>query len=157
MPERKGLHMIRKALCALLAAALLLLPAAALAAGINEATMVYEDEDNFQAQQTISDAALLTELERILMSARENPVNIDGEHTMNCTLMCVTDTDIIDFACSTDGSAFITDNASETTYAVDAGDMDRLWQIFSEVKNGMGVEAADAFEDWDDAETMDDA
>ena len=149
--------MIRKALCALLVAALLLLPAAALAASITEATMIYEDEDGFQTQQTVSDPALLSELEGILLRARENPVSMDGEHTMNCTLMCVTDVDILDFACSTDGSAFITDNATEVTYAVDAGDMDRLWAIFSEVKAGMGIEAADAFEDWDDAEDMEDA
>ena len=154
MSERKELHMIRKGICALLIAALLLLPAAALAATISEATMIYEDEDNFQSQQTVSDPALLAELERILRGAHENPVNVDGEHTMNCTLLCVTETDIIDFACSTDGSAFITDNASEITYAVDANDMDRLWVIFSEVKAGMGIEAADAFEDWDDAEDM---
>ena len=53
--------MIRKALCALLVAALLLLPAAALAASITEATMIYEDEDGFQTQQTVSDPALLSE------------------------------------------------------------------------------------------------
>ena len=142
--------MFKKTLCALLLCALLM--PAALAATITEATLVYEDEDSIQVQQTLTDPALLSELETILAAAHKNPVDLNGEHTMNCTLMCVTAEDIFDFACATDGSAFITDNATETTYAVDADDMDRLWEMFSEVKTGMGIEAADAFEDWDDAE-----
>lgn len=147
--------MMKKWICALLLAALLLTPTA-LAAVITEATMVYEEEDNLQTQQTVTDAALLSELEGMLQTARQNPVSSDGEHSMNCTLLCMTAEDILDFAVATDGSAFITDNATEITYAVDANDMDRLWEIFGEVKAGMGVEAADAFEDWDDAEDMDD-
>ena len=49
---------------------------------------------------------------------------------------------------ATDGSAFIVDNATEQTYAVNADDMDRLWEIFDQVDAGKGLEAEEAFEEW---------
>lgn len=138
---------MKKWLCALLLAALLALPVAALAAGVTEATLIYEDYDEQHVQQTISDAATLKEIQAILSRAKKNPVD-SVEHTMNCTLMCVTDADILDFAVATDGSAFIVDNATEQTYAVNADDMDRLWEIFDQVDAGKGLEADEAFEEW---------
>lgn len=137
---------MKKWLCALLVAALLA-AGSALAAGITEATLIYEDYDGAHVQQTVSDAALLKELQQILARAKKNPVG-EVEHTMNCTLMCITNEDILDFAVATDGSAFIVDNATEQTYAVNADDMDRLWEIYDQVNAGLGVEADEAFEDW---------
>ena len=138
---------MRKWLCALLAAALLAMPVSALAAGITEATLIYEDYDEVHVQQTVTDKALLKEIQAILARAKQNPVD-EVDHTMNCTLMCVTTGDILDFAVATDGSAFIIDNASEQTYAVNADDMDRLWEIYDKVDAGKGIEAETAFEEW---------
>ena len=37
---------------------------------------------------------------------------------------------------------------TEQAYAVNADDMDRLWEIYDLVNAGMGIEADEAFEDW---------
>ena len=138
---------MKKLICALLLAALLALPVSALAAAITEATLIYEDYDGDHVQQTVTDQALLAEIQAILARAKKNPVGAI-EHTMNCTLMCVTDSDIVDFAVATDGSAFVVNNATEQAYAVNADDMDRLWAIYDRVDAGKGIEADEAFEDW---------
>ena len=138
---------MKKRICALMLAALLAMTAPALADAINEATLIYEDYDGNHAQQTITDRILLEEIQAILSRARQNPVE-DIEHTMNSTLMCVTDSDIIDFSVATDGSAFIINNATEQAYAVNADDMDRLWAIYDQVDASKGIEADEAFEDW---------
>ena len=134
---------MKKWICALLLAALLLAPAA-LAATIIEATMVYEDDDGNRVEQSVTSRELLGEIQEILAEAKRNPV-AEIHHTMNSTLMCVTEDDVVDFAVATDGSAFIIDNTTEKPYAVGADDMDRLWEIFDEVNAGMGIEAEDAF------------
>lgn len=138
---------MKRMICALLLAALLAMPISALADDIREATLIYEDYDGAHVQQTVSDKALLAEIQEILARAKQNPVG-SIDHTMNSTLMCVTDNDIVDFSVATDGSAFIVNNANEQAYAMNADDMDRLWEIYDQVDAGKGVEADAAFEDW---------
>ena len=138
---------MKRFICALLIC-LLALPAAAMAefmeeSQIGEAIMIYEDYDGQHVEQTVADAAELLELEGMLMRAAQNPAELQG-NTMNCTLFCMMKNgDIFDFAIATDGSNFITDMNTDMTYTFEAEDLERFWEIFSEVKAVMGFNASE--------------
>ena len=107
------------------------------AAQMTQAWMVYEDYSGARAEQVISDANQLEELEDILITARSHPSKLKG-CTMNCTLFCQTqDGEIYDFACATDGCGYIQNLEDKKVYDL-SGDYDRFWAMFSKVQTGMG-------------------
>lgn len=139
---------MKKAICALLALCLAALGASALAeTRLSEVQLIYEDYDGNAANETVEDAAVLQEIEEMLLRARMNPADSDGA-TMNCTLMCTEKSgEIRDFAIATDGRAFVADLTTGKTYLLADEDMDRLWEIFPLVYDAMGFDAA-LFMDW---------
>ena len=139
----EGLNM-KKTICALLLALVVALSAAALADGarLTEAVMIYEDYDGNRAEQTIDDETTLTELEWILERTAENPAKLQS-NTMNSTLLCMLPNgSIYDFAIATDGSGYITDMTTDKSYLMDAGDLERFWDIFDVIQQGMGYDAS---------------
>ena len=135
---------MKKLICALLAAALILaLGAGALAeTRLGEVQMEYEDYDDNHVNQTEDDEAVLQEIEDMLRRAKKNPGELDG-CTMNCTLLCTTkDGEIFDFAVATDGCAFIMERSTEQVYQLSEEDLNRLWEIFDLVYETMGFDAA---------------
>lgn len=131
-------------LCALLAAMLLM--ASAQAVSLEKAWMEYEDYSGARAEQQVEGEDLLRELEKMLMTAKDHPDKLDG-CTLNCTLFCMADNgEIYDFACATDGCPFIQSRKDEKVYNLGM-DYQRFWEIFAEVKTGMGFDASDVF-DW---------
>ena len=134
--------MKRKIIAALLACALLLGVGALAETRLSEVQMLYEDYDGNQANQTVSDAATLEELEQILVRARNNPAQLDG-CTMNCTLLCtLQEGEIYDIAIATDGCPFIVDLTSDKTFRLEDADRERLWEIFDLIQETMGYDAA---------------
>ena len=136
---------MKQLLCVALMAAMMLF-ATAQAASLERAWMEYEDYSGTRAEQSVEDPVLLDELAKMLMRAREHPDEPDGG-TQNCTLFCMTDAgDIYDFACSTDGSPLIQSGVNKGVYNLGV-DYQRFWEIFSEVREGMGYDASEVF-DW---------
>ena len=135
----------KRLICAALMAAMMLF-ATAQATSLERVWMEYEDYSGNRAEQSVEDAAVLEELEKMLMRAKEHPDEPDGG-TQNCTLFCMTDAgDIYDFACSTDGSPLIQSGVNKGVYNLGV-DYQRFWEIFSEVREGMGYDASEVF-DW---------
>lgn len=135
---------MKKLICALLLALVAALCTAALADGLvlTEAVMIYEDYDGYHAEQTLDEETDLTELQWILQRAAKNPAKIEG-NTMNSTLLCMlTNGSIYDFAIATDGSAIITDMTTDKTYAMESGDLERFWELFDVIRQGMGYDAS---------------
>ena len=136
---------IKKIICVTLLAALLLAMGVARAATLERAWMEYEDYSGGRAEQSVEDASTLQLLEAILKNASGNPDKLDS-CTMNCTLFCLTtDGDIYDFACATDGCPFIESGTNGKVYNLE-GDYDRFWDIFSDVREGMGFDASAFFD-----------
>ena len=136
---------MKQLLCVALMAAMMLF-ATAQAASLERAWMEYEDYSGTRAEQSVEDPVLLDELAKMLMRAREHPDEPDGG-TQNCTLFCMTDAgDIYDFACSTDGSPLIQSGVNKSVYNLGV-DYQRFWEIFSDVREGMGYDASVVF-DW---------
>ncbi len=134
---------MKKALCALLALAMLLTASATAAGRLAEALMIYEDYDGNRAEQTIDDAATLKEIESMLLRAAKHPAQLEG-CTLNCTLFCLLpDGDIVDFAVATDGCPYIVNNIDGQVYALESADQQRLKEIFDVIYEGMGYDAAD--------------
>ena len=137
---------MKRLICALLIGALALCTPALAAAKLSTAWMVYEDYSGNRAEQNVEDADLLKELEAILRRAFKNPTTME-ENTVNCTLFCMTvDGDIYDFACATDGSPYIQNRTNNDTYTL-GEDYDRFWEIFTIVREAMGVDASEVW-DW---------
>ncbi len=135
---------MKKTICALLLALVLALSAAALADGgrLSEAVMIYEDYDGSRAEQTIDDETTLTELQWILERTAGNPAKLQS-NTMNSTLLCMLPNgSIYDFAIATDGSGYITDMTTDKSYVMEAGDLERFWEIFDVIQQGMGYDAS---------------
>ena len=139
---------MKRMFAALLALCLLALCASALAeAKLTEVQMIYEDYDENYANQTVTDAATLAELEAMLQRARKNPGELDN-CTLNCTLLCTAnDGALYDFAVATDGCPFIVDRQTEKVYTLSEEDQARLWEIFDLIQETMGYDAASVF-DW---------
>ena len=71
-------------------------------------------------------------------------VVLDG-CTVNCTLFCMTESGrIVDFACATDGCPYIQNRANGDTYHLGV-EYQRFWEIFSKIRDGMGLEASAVF------------
>ena len=138
--------MKRFILCALLVC-LVALSVSALADGkLSEAILIYEDYDGNRAEQTVDDAAVLNEIEAMLLRAAKNPAELEG-CTMNCTLFCMLKSgEIYDFAIATDGCPYLTDLNSTNTYAFTDEDRARFWEIYDVVADTMGFDAGDL---WD--------
>ena len=137
---------IKKIICAVLLLALATGFAAAQAATLKRAWMEYEDYSGVRSEQAVEDAKTLDELEKILQRASRNRAKLEG-CTVNCTLFCMTtDGDIVDFACATDGCPYIQNRVNDATYTLGL-DYQRFWEIFSDVKTGMGYDASSVF-DW---------
>lgn len=137
---------MKKWICALLVA-LLAATAAAQAATMTEAVMIYEDYDGNRAEWTVSDADELQELQDMLLRAKDNKAELEN-CTMNCTLLCKVGEDtIIDFAIATDGCPYITSRDTDQTYRLTDADQARLWEIFEQIKDAMGFDAA-TFMEW---------
>ena len=136
---------LNKHICAALLAALLLaVGVVAQASSFERAWMEYEDYSDGHADQIIEDPETLATLEDILLRASENPAELDG-CTVNCTLFCETDSGkIYDFACATDGCPYIQNRANNDTYTLGV-DYQSFWDIFSEVRDGMGLEGSAVF------------
>ena len=134
---------MKRLICALLALGLLALAASALAeAKLSEIQMIYEDYDNNYANQTVTDADTIAELQEMLERARKTPAELEG-CTMNCTLLCTTKSgSIYDFAVATDGCPYITDMTTDKTYRLTDEDQARLWEIFDVIQEEMGYDAA---------------
>lgn len=134
---------MKRLICALLAAALLAMTGSALAAAkLTEATMIYEDYDGNHADWTVNDDDELKELVDMLNRAKKHKEKHETG-TMNCTLLCKVDGEtIVDFAIATDGSPYITDLKSNTTYRLSEEDQTRLWEIFEQIQEAMGYDAA---------------
>ena len=134
---------MKRAICALLALAMLLAGSAMAAPRLAEALMIYEDYDGNRAEQTVDTAAELEEIEAMLLRAAKHPAQLDG-CTLNTTLFCILpDGDIVDFAVATDGCPYIVNNVDGKVYAMETDDLARLKEIFDVVYEGMGYDAAD--------------
>ncbi|MBQ6374522.1 MAG: hypothetical protein IJJ45_08570 [Clostridia bacterium] len=132
----------KQLICALLL--MVLLCSAAQAASLEKAWMEYEDYSGNRAEQTVTDAGKLREIEKILTRARKNKAKLEG-CTVNCTLFCMTTSgDIYDFACATDGCPYIQNRDTDATYTLGL-DYVRFWEIFSSVRDGMGFDASSVF------------
>lgn len=124
---------------------MLLLTAAAQADGLQKIWMEYEDYSGNRAEQAVEDPAVIQELEQMLLRARNNPAQLDG-CTLNATLFCMTgDGKIYDFACATDGCPFIQSRTNEGVYNLGV-DFQRFWEIFADVRTGMGYDATSVFD-----------
>ena len=135
----------KRLICTCLLACLLALTATAQAAQLERAWMEYEDYSGNRVEQSVEDEKLLTEVAKILKRAKGNPAKLDN-CTMNCTLFCmVKDGDILDFACATDGCPYIQNRDTDDTYNLGV-DYQRFWEIFSDVRDGMGFEASSVFD-----------
>lgn len=135
---------IKKIICAVLLLALAAGFAAAQAATLKRAWMEYEDYSGNRAEQSIEDEKTLQELSKILMRAKGNKAKLEG-CTVNCTLFCMTESgNIYDFACATDGCPYIQNRSDDSTYTLGV-DYQRFWEIFSEIRDGMGVDASSVF------------
>lgn len=135
---------IKKLICLVMIMVLAAAFASAQAATLKRAWMEYEDYSGNRAEQTIDDAKLLSELSKILMKAKDNKAKLDG-CTVNCTLFCMTESgNIYDFACATDGCPFIQNRANNDTYTLGVN-YQRFWEIFSGIRDGMGVEGSAVF------------
>lgn len=135
---------MKRWICALLLAALMALPATALAdqAKLKEVLMIYEDYDGNRAEQSVDDAATLKELEDMLVRARKNRAELEN-CTMNSSLFCMVESgEIFDFAVATDGCPYITDRNTDKTYRLTDEDQARLWEIFDLVQETMGYDAS---------------
>ena len=130
----------------LLMIGLLAASASALAAAkLTEATMIYEDYDGQRCEQTVVDTATLKEVQDMLERAAKNSATLDN-CTMNCTLLCkVGEETLISFAVATDGCPFVTDQESGRTYRLEEDDWARLWQIYEQIQDAMGYDAALVF------------
>ena len=136
----------KRLICTCLLACLLALTATAQAAQLERAWMEYEDYSGNRVEPSVEDENRLPEVAKILKRAKGNPAKLDG-CTVNCTLsLQVKDGDIIDFACATDGCPYIQNRETDKVYSL-GGDFSRFWEIFSEVRDGMGFEASAVF-DW---------
>ena len=135
---------MKKLLCAALVLVMAMGLVSAQAASLKRAWMEYEDYSGNRAEQTVTDEKLLSELSKILMKAKGNKAKLDG-CTVNCTLFCMTESgNIYDFACATDGCPFIQNRADSGTYNLGVN-YQRFWEIFSEIRDGMGVDASSVF------------
>ena len=137
---------MKRTLCILLLAifAVLALPAYA-QSKLTEATMIYEDYDGNHADWTVNDDEELDELVDMLTRAKKNRATLDN-CTMNCTLLCkVGEETLISFAVATDGCPFVTDQESGRTYRLEEDDWARLWQIYEQIQDAMGYDAALVF------------
>ena len=118
--------------------------AVAQAATLQRAWMEYEDYSGNRAEQSVEDEKTLNELAKIMKRAKGNKAKLDG-CTVNCTLFCMTESgDIYDFACATDGCPFIQNRENNDTYTLGV-DYQRFWEIFSEIREGMGLEGSAVF------------
>lgn len=134
---------MKQTICMLLAALLALSVPAMAAAQLGEATMIYEDYDGNHSDWTVSDDDELQELVDMLQRAKGNPATPEN-CTMNCTLMCKTESEkVVAFEVATNGSPYITEMNSGRTYRLSDDDWARLWQIFDQVQEVMGYDAAD--------------
>ena len=138
----------KRLICTCLLACLLALTATAQAAQLERAWMEYEDYSGNRVEQSVEDENLLTEVAKILKRAKGNPAKLDG-CTVNCTLFCLTDDGTIyDFACATDGCPYIQAETDGAVYTLGV-DYQAFWDIFDDVREGMGFDAS-AFFDFDD-------
>ena len=137
---------MNKLICiALLVALMLSVTAVAHAAAFERAWMEYEDYSDGRAEQSVEDPDALIRLEEILLRAKDNPADLDGA-TINCTLFCMTpDGEIFDFACATNGTPIIVNGSTGKVYSLTT-DYDAFWDIFHEVRDGMGFDAASFFD-----------
>ena len=136
---------MKRILCALLLVGLLASLMAAHADQLERVWMEYEDYSGVRSEQAIEDAKTLEELEKILQRASRNRAELEG-CTVNCTLFCMTkDGTIYDFACATDGCPYIQNRDTDDTYNLGV-DYQRFWEIFSDVRDGMGFEASSVFD-----------
>ncbi len=135
---------MKKLICAVLLLALAAGFASAQAASLKRAWMVYEDYSGNRAEQAVEDEKTLAELSKILKKARGNKAKLE-DCTVNCTLFCMTESgNIYDFACATDGCPYIQNRADKATYTLGV-DYQRFWEIFSDIRGGMGVDASTVF------------
>ena len=136
--------LIRKIVCLALALVLSMGLFSAQAATLKRAWMEYEDYSGNRAEQSVSDEKTLKELTKILLRAKDNKAKLDG-CTVNCTLFCMTESGrIVDFACATDGCPYIQNRANGDTYNLGV-EYQRFWEIFSKIRDGMGLEASAVF------------
>ena len=136
--------LIRKIVCLALALVLSMGLLSAQAATLKRAWMEYEDYSGNRAEQSVSDEKTLKELTKILLRANDNKAKLDG-CTVNCTLFCMTESGrIVDFACATDGCPYIQNRANGDTCNLGV-DYQRFWEIFSKIRDGMGLEASAVF------------
>ena len=136
--------LIRKIVCLALALVLSMGLLSAQAATLKRAWMEYEDYSGNRAEQSVTDEKTLQELSKILLRAKGNRAKLDG-CTVNCTLFCMTESGrIVDFACATDGCPYIQNRANGDTCNLGV-DYQRFWEIFSKIRDGMGLEASAVF------------
>ena len=135
---------MKRMICIALLLALALAAVPAQAATLKRAWMEYEDYSGNRAEQAVEDEKTLAELSKIMMRARGNRAKLD-DCTLNCTLFCMTESgDIYDFACATDGCPYIQNRANDDTYTLGL-DYQRFWEIFSDIRDGMGLEGSAVF------------
>ena len=135
---------MKKLICAVLLLVMATGIVAAQAATLQRAWMEYEDYSGNRAEQSVEDAKTLEALTKILLRAKDNKAKLDG-CTVNCTLFCETDSGkIYDFACATDGCPYIQNRTNNDTYTLGV-DYQSFWDIFSEVRDGMGLEGSAVF------------
>ena len=135
---------MKKLMCAILLLVMAVGLMSAQAATLKRAWMEYEDYSGNRAEQSVEDEKTLNELTKIMKRAKGNRAKMDG-CTVNCTLFCMTETgDIYDFACATDGCPYIQNRANNDTYTLGV-DYQRFWEIFSGIRDGMGVDASSVF------------
>ena len=135
---------LKKIVCFALVLVLSMGVLSAQAATLKRAWMEYEDYSGNRAEQSVTDEKTLQELSKILLSARDNKAKLDG-CTLNCTLFCMTGSGkIVDFACATDGCPYIQNRANGDTYNLGV-EYQRFWEIFSKIRDGMGLEASAVF------------
>ena len=136
--------LIRKIVCFALVLVLSTGVLSAQAATLKRAWMEYEDYSGNRAEQSVTDEKTLQELSKILLRAKGNRAKLDG-CTVNCTLFCMTESGrIVDFACATDGCPYIQNRANGDTCNLGV-DYQRFWEIFSKIRDGMGLEASAVF------------
>ena len=135
---------MKKLICAMLLLAMAVGFMGAQAATLKRAWMEYEDYSGNRAEQAVEDEKTLKELAKIMKRAKGNKARLDG-CTVNCTLFCMTESgEIYDFACATDGCPFIQNRENNDTYTLGV-DYQRFWEIFSEIREGMGLEGSAVF------------
>ena len=135
---------LKKIVCFALALVLSMGLLSAQAATLKRAWMEYEDYSGNRAEQSVTDEKTLQELSKILLRAKGNRAKLDG-CTVNCTLFCMTESSrIVDFACATDGCPYIQNRANGDTCNLGV-DYQRFWEIFSKIRDGMGLEASAVF------------